>query len=443
MNIFAFFCLLMNVLHVYQLCEEYFRFDVTTSIEIMIPDEVDMPALTFCANIAHLIKWENMTLSRRQKVLRKRSWDTTQFEGKGLYMLSPDLDAGKLRHKIRMSSIFNLRYLITLTFQEELNVSQIFYITEEIDAVVRQLWAPKNLVDGCSDNQNLTNKVACPCNGCPFEQNFIEETHSPYNVREAYLLDKIKCFPIELNDRLPQAVNYLKIYDPVLGVHRVTQITFNNFADIYFYIHPKGHFMTLEDLQKNIKNNTWLVMSYETYQSKLLPFPYKTNCRDYQKEGLSTRAHCRMKCLRAVFLEKYESVYGEVAAFSSDNIKILLSLFDIEIENPVHNNCQMKCLQKECSLTSFTSMNLEREPRTQETTTLTVVASRNPAIKTECLPAMPFISFLTNFLSTFGIWFGLSLWALSLLPFKEIIEKILTGQQHIRLTVRNYLNRRS
>ena len=222
----------------------------------------------------------------------------------------------------------------------------------------------------------------------------------------------------------------------MLGVHRVTQITFNNFADIYFYIHPKGHFMTLEDLQKNIKNNTWLVMSYETYQSKLLPFPYKTNCRDYQKEGLSTRAHCRMKCLRPAILDKYQRVYSEVAAWSSDNMKILMNLFNIEAEGRVSDDCEMKCLQKECLLISYTSVNLVKEPRTQETALLTVVASRNPAIKTECLPAMPFISFLTNLLSTFGIWFALSVWATSPLQLKVIVERILRRQQRFQIGVR-------
>ena len=88
-------------------------------------------------------------------------------------------------------------------------------------------------------------------------------------------------------------------------------------------------------------------------------------------------------------------------------------------------------------------MNPEREPRTQETTTLTVVASRNPAIKTECLPAMPFITFLTNLLSTFGIWFGLSVWALSPHKLKLIMEKILAIKQHIQLTIRQFINNRS
>ena len=443
MKKYALFCLVMNALHVYQLCEEYFRFDMTTSIEIMIPDEVDMPALTFCADLANLVKWENITLSLKQKLLRKQSWDKTQFEGKEPYMLSPDLDAGKLRHKIRTSSIWNLRYAISLKMQDTLNISQIFDITEDIDAVARQLWLPIPFANGCIGNPKFSEELHCNGSGFIPNQKFAEDTHSPYNVREAYLLDRHKCFPIEVSDRLPQSVNYLKTYQPVFGAHFLAEIQFNNFTDIYFYIHPKGHFMTLEDLQKTIKNNKRLIMSYETYKSKLLPFPYKTNCRDYQKEGLSTRAHCRIKCLRDVFLDKYQSVYSEAAAWSSDNMKILMNFFDIEVENPVHNICQTKCLQKECSLISFTSMNLEREPRTQEETALTVVASRNPAITTECLPAMPFITFLTNLLSTFGIWFGLSVWALSSYKVQLIMEKMPAIKQCFQLTIRQFISNRS
>ena len=146
-----------------------------------------MPALTFCTQLADLIKWEDMTLSLKQKLLRKPKWMHRESQEKEPYLLPPDLDAGELRQKIRMSSVFDLRYAISWTMQTKLNISEIFEITEDIDAVARQLWTTQHI--GYSDNQKFTKEISCQDNGFIPNQKFAEDTHSPYNVREAYLLD--------------------------------------------------------------------------------------------------------------------------------------------------------------------------------------------------------------------------------------------------------------
>ena len=45
-TLFCLICSLGNILHVYQIYDEYLRYDVTTNVQVIVPDEIPFPSIT-------------------------------------------------------------------------------------------------------------------------------------------------------------------------------------------------------------------------------------------------------------------------------------------------------------------------------------------------------------------------------------------------------------
>jgi len=49
--------LIFECSHIYQLCNNYFQYEVNTNREINYPETLDIPDTTICTNLADFINW--------------------------------------------------------------------------------------------------------------------------------------------------------------------------------------------------------------------------------------------------------------------------------------------------------------------------------------------------------------------------------------------------
>lgn len=68
--LFNLICFFMNILHIYQICSEYFKFDVTTNIRTDYPDVYYVPTVTLCFPLAGVIAWSATTTQDRLNLFR-------------------------------------------------------------------------------------------------------------------------------------------------------------------------------------------------------------------------------------------------------------------------------------------------------------------------------------------------------------------------------------
>ena len=189
-------------------------------------------------------------------------------------------------------------------------------------------------------------------------------------------------------------------------------INFFNFKShqlpVFLYIHSSGHVITQLHNYREIERHHRLVVGFETYTTILLPFPYSSNCKDYSVLGATSKAHCEEMCMEAMITDKYKVLDAAFHAYVTDSYPIRQEPFRNESEREsIVDYCERKCWHKDCSLTLFNLATIRYSPKNQSY--VMTVANKSPSTRTEAQQAIPFIVFLTNVLSTFGIWLGVSL----------------------------------
>ena len=375
-NSFHLFCFFLNILHIYYLCDEYFSFEVTTKVEIAIPDEIPVPAFTICSYLFDAIKWEDLKSDQRKKL----------FEGLKGFKSPVDFSPSNIRSLRVSESIWrqiskNLYYMF--------NTSSIFNQTRDLWEIINKVeinpWIKKRMaLDFLADLEHLKHTLTFLKGGC-------------------------KCFTLELRKEFGKAFNYQKLIWATSGTLWINLFTFNSHQmSILLYIHSSGHVITRLHSYKQIEPHHRLLASFETHTTILLPFPYSSNCKDYSIMGATSKAHCKEICMKAMIVDKYKVLDVGSHAFLSDSYPIRQEPFRNESEREsLNDHCERKCWHKDCSLTLFNPGTMVYS-RAHQSSVMTV-ANKSPSTRTEAQQAVPFIVFMTNVLSTFGIWLGVSL----------------------------------
>ena len=375
-NSFRVFCFLLNILHIYYLCDEYFRFEVTTNVEIAIPDEITVPAFTMCSPLFDAIKWEDLTSDQRKKL----------FEG--LKDFKPPVD-------FRPSNIRSLKpselvlSQISKNLYDLLNTSSIFNQT-------RDVW---EVINGEKVNLFIMKKMALDSLG----------DLRAFKHTLTFLRENFKCFTLELKEQLGKSLNYDDLLTATNGQLWINQFSLNSYQlPMLLYIHSSDHVITQLHSFKRIEQKSYFAVNFETHTTILLPFPYSSNCKDYSIFGTTSKAHCKEMCMQTRIADKFKVLDAQFHIYASDSYPIRQNLLENEAEGEkIIHHCQRKCWQKDCSSTLF---NLATVVNSRAPLSIaTIVVSKSPSTRTKAQAAIPFVVFMTNVLSTFGIWLGVSL----------------------------------
>ena len=377
-NSFGLFCFLVNILHIYYLSDEYFRFDVTTKVQIAIPDEIQVPAFTICPRLFDAIKWEDLRSDQRKKLFE----GLTSEDFKSPVDFSPsNIRSLRLSESVSRQISNNLYYMF--------NTSSIFNHT-------RDVW---EVINKAEINPLIKERMALDSVG----------DHRPLKHTLTFLKGNCKCFTLELRKQFGRVFNYQKLVWATSGTLWINFFTFNSHQmSILLYIHSSDHVITRLHSYKQIEPHRRLLASFETHTTILLPFPYSSDCKDYSALGATSKAHCKEMCMKAIIVDKYKILDSGSYAFLSDSYPIRQIPFRNESEREsLIEHCERKCWHKDCLLTLFNPGTMLNS-RTHQSLAM-AVANKSPSTRTEAQQAIPFIVFMTNVLSTFGIWLGVSL----------------------------------
>ena len=393
-------CFFLNVLQIWYLCNEYFHFEVTTSVRISIPDDIEFPSFTLCLHMVDTIDWRKISLDLRKTLL--------EYGGNDSY-LEKDFDF----HNV------SFQYEIPDKIKESgKDFSLMFH----------------NMVNNLQGPQELFNVTLDFTKIMEFGDVYMNLDHDLKNmrddvvVRETFVLEKYKCYSVHLpkinrivfNKLRASASRKKGVIDIILWVLHSDLLPLC--CDGLFYISSRDHVATPVDANLVWKVGNETFAEYETYEETLMPAPYRTNCRNYKESGFSSRDHCRHQCLRSQLIRRFNHLTPNVKLYEDDNTSLLMSdsmcNFWMNQETDFRNAndfvevtfqdlCEKQCVQPDCEsiLHVVNNINYKHSPGISG---IHVRHSTNPVTVTVTQAAVPLISFLTSLFSTFGFWLGLS-----------------------------------
>ena len=168
------------------------------------------------------------------------------------------------------------------------------------------------------------------------------------------------------------------------------------------------------------KYNNVQVSYYQLFK-KLLPFPFQTDCRDYESEDFDSQIDCINDCMNKSTVAAFNKIPFSI--FQLDPIELKhINTRDLGNEifadqfQKIETKCLDQCNQADCD-DSYTLSQVSKEEKVNGGGGLSfmVNAPRGPSFLVTHRPLMPLTDYLVYVLSCFGTWFGLSV--LSLNPF--------------------------
>ena len=395
-SFFYFTFFLMNILHVYQICDHYFHYDVTTNVKIGFPEIVEFPPMTLCVVLVGLLKWEKMSSDLRRSLLQVA---LPQLTNKTLLsqmasdpsLISPEVNT----HSDAWS---RTSYNIYSRLVKEVPAGMIFNLTASFHEVF-----PVFTTTGLTHNSFGSDK----------QKKWEERPTSgkfQFTIDSTFIHDRYKCWTLYIRPELNK-INF----DELCAIYSETKGLLTSWlsyvkTEIQVYIHSKGFLINTLDYKTKVFSGSSVITMFVSHESVLLEYPYKTNCRDYTKVGFSSRKHCKEMCFKSKTIERYKALLEDSHVFESDNMFFNQSQYPWTDESIVHffvRKCKTECQERDCR-----SVTYHKEDTTARKSLKYSEQHFSPAYNvitfTETQPAFPFVSFLTELLSTFGIWMGLS-----------------------------------
>jgi hypothetical protein len=274
----------------------------------------------------------------------------------------------------------------------------------------------------------------------------IEDSYVPLETRKdfeaamdvkTFLKDKSKCYSLDVKQEyrkvpfytimrqaiVPGMLSYYKIYNQVVN-------TINTF---YYILTPNGRttrsgFYSYVPLSPQLGRS--FKMTYDSYEAHLLPPPFETKCIEYQKLGKGSRGDCYEKCLRRK-LSKINGLVPQGVNIYPGEVNGLLAMGDLwtnhtikSILRQVEIKCDRKCHAKDC-VSIFHIPKKLTTSKTAGNTYLINIAPQSPTVKATCLQMLTLTQFLTDLVSTFGFWLGIS--ALGIFRFLKRSAKVINA----------------
>ena len=403
-------CFVMNNLHIYQICDGYFRYDVTSNVKIAVPEELEFPSMTLCVDIIDTLKWTQMSHELRRYLLTLPVFSESIIETMASNASFVEETMLKLsvsdNHEISKDIFDNLSKWKTIP--EILNMTKPFetlYYGFEINGLFKE-------PDGSIESYEMLTT-----NMSDFQ----------FTIDNTFIHLRFKCFTLSLRPDLHSIINLNDLWNMGTGFGRLLVWQSISGVTTRLFFHRKGYLVSFKDPFVLLQRGYAFRLSFEVLESILLKHPYNTNCRDYSSIGVSSMKECREKCFKSKTVDRFGYVFPKSHAFASDDLNTSVNTQDTA---DITRECKLDCWQKECHSFTYTFEKLleenlvkwvgrnctkssgstcpEGEYDLRKEADLYVSSPQKPFTRTELQPAMSMISFVTAVLSTFGFWVGLS-----------------------------------
>ena len=415
-------CAIMNNIHIYQICEEYFRYETTTNVRIGNPEKIEVPTMTLCVDLPAVLKWNEVSPEILKRLFIRGDKPLREFE--------PEFDESKAQDMVNNSSLIpselddlsdnqyvhSMHYLYD-DLTKEMTIPELFKMTHSLENIFYAF-----SISGLLMNPNRSTKS--------YDMFMSDINNFQFSIDNIFLHEGKKCFTLNLRTGLRTLIDYLDIrfLKPEESHMLFWQSQLKTLTT--FFLHRKEYLVSSKD-------SYWAIdyrkergsVFFKSYESIQLEYPYKNYCRDYTKVGLLSQKECIEKCFKNKTVTKFGYVFFESHAFSADGLHVGPQT-DPNDAQDIFQECKLHCKELECnSLKHFMSTVeyrlaeklLERDCSKSTASTCIddevdygkqsshfIFASPQPFTRTESQPAIPLITFLTGLVSTFGFWLGLA-----------------------------------
>ena len=421
-------CLGANIYHIYFLIFEYSKYDISIDVQYVNPDVIQAPITVFCFPAWRIIRFKEISKEEQIQLLHKEpdeysnetSWVSHDFNNQNKSAKSDlyEKTVSLWRWKPIFAIMANLRNnSIDEQFRLTADVKHIFQLFEIF---------VNNFTEG-----NVTYNMERYYTGLTWgRQSIVEQL---FEIKQ-FMRDVNKCFSIQLKEKFRE-FNYKDVLrQPIykgalfhIGINK----TIASYADLMMFgVTGNDDPMSTASmcaLHLHVYDNH-IAFTYDTYVSKLLEYPYQTDCRNYSKGNFISQGDCHEKCVKQVAFESpdslnmmpaYVSIQRNDTNPSGKNVTLApVSTFAIELDRSdnytallrkkiqdVLSFCDKKCSQRECESEKFIPKLLTLQTK-RHNAYVGLFAPNNPAIVVVSQPKYSFIEFITALFSTLGFWLG-------------------------------------
>ena len=401
----------MNVVHIYQVCDRYFHYEVTTNVRIDFPEIVEFPPTTLCVVLVSLLKWEKMSSDLRRSLLQAALPKLTNETLLSQMASDPSLISPEVNtHSDAWS---RTSYNIYSRLVKEVPAGMIFNLTASFHEVF-----PVFTTTGLTHNSFGSDK----------QKKWEERPTSgkfQFTIDSTFIHDRYKCWTLHIRPELNK-ISFSELWAMYSQTRGLLSSWYSYVkTEIQVYIHSKGFLINTLDYKTKVSSGSRVITRFVSYESVLLEYPYKTNCRNYTKIGFTSRKHCKEMCFKSKTIERYNAILEDSHAFESDNMFFNQSQYPWTDESTVRffaRECKTECQERDCrSITYLKEDTIARQSLKYSEQYFCLTYSIITFTETQA--AFPLVSFLTELLSTFGIWMGLSVTA-SLTFFRRTWTKV-------------------
>ena len=159
-----------------------------------------------------------------------------------------------------------------------------------------------------------------------------------------------------------------------------------------------------------INLNKYNLLTYNKQENKLLPYPYSTNCKNYETLGHFSRNDCIRKCRINMTLEKCGvlPVFVNVFEYEYERYAKNESEYNCTIKNNFDIECYNRCPFEDC-INDYYIPKIVLSRSDNYESGIGISPPSEPEIIYEYNPKIETIEFLCYIGSILGLWFGLSI----------------------------------
>ena len=192
-----------------------------------------------------------------------------------------------------------------------------------------------------------------------------------------FMRDTLTCFSVQLREEFRE-LDYMDVLRQPEYPRTIFNVGFNWTMTYYADVMTLGVTgndplsATLYGLHVTM-HKTGRTITYDAYESKLLEYPYQTDCRNYSKDNFVSRADCHEKCVKKVSFESPSSLKMMPAyvslernetsssiklapAYTSSFREFLTDNYTASLKKKIQevlSFCDKKCSQRECESKKF------------------------------------------------------------------------------------------
>lgn len=385
--IWIFLCILANGYQVSNILQVYFRYDVSTKVQVAFPEDYEVPKISLCFYTIDLIKWdeelpENQALQRR-----------FNHSGINITMIPKIVSDLNIANKMILDHEFQLNKTGRQIFNRILKWGDLFdrcAILDPDDYIIK-------LYNNCSEIFIVTASLK-ECYTCfAFS---IRSNKTTYNHPSINRVVGISGFQYSVTmtksalERIDQAVF---AFSPMSTLPR------HGFAREY----------TVTQLKKLFR----LTSSF--YKNSYLPEPFFTGCIDYSRHQLMDKGQCFDRCLRNVSLTYLKDkllpgplIRAPGTGNDQPSAYYPLSVLDLwgteysYLYLKLQDYCNRMCRRPDCQEEFLVPLVLSDNPYSYNCFLLYV--SQQPPVQTIYSQKYSLPEFLADMGSTFGVWANVS-----------------------------------